>query len=144
MPNADTDGRVLIGMIEKFVRRHRNAHVFNSLGQLRYFSLMALADGVVGNSSSGLIEAPCFRKGTINIGDRQRGRLKALSVIDCEPESQAISDALEQLYSIDFQDGLDEVINPYGTAGASGKIVTSIKGFDLDNVQKKAFYNLPG
>ena len=83
MPNADTDGRVLIQMIEEFCSKNTNAHCFTSLGQLRYFSAINYIDGVVGNSSSGLAEVPSFKKATINIGDRQKGRLKADSVIDC-------------------------------------------------------------
>ena len=72
MPNADTDGRALIKIVEKFTSNHSNAHAFISLGQLRYLSCISHVDGVVGNSSSGLLEVPSFRKGTINIGDRQR------------------------------------------------------------------------
>jgi GDP/UDP-N,N'-diacetylbacillosamine 2-epimerase (hydrolysing) len=83
MPNADTDGRTLIKMVEQFASQHANAHAFTSLGQLRYLSCIAQVDGVVGNSSSGLAEVPSFKKGTINIGDRQRGRLQATSIINC-------------------------------------------------------------
>ena len=79
MPNADTGGRVLIRMVEEFVAQHTNARAYTSLGQLRYLSCISHVDGVVGNSSSGLAEVPSFRKGTINIGDRQRGRLQATS-----------------------------------------------------------------
>jgi len=74
MPNADTDGRALIKMVQQFVAEHPNARAYTSLGQLRYLSCAAQVDGVVGNSSSGLAEVPSFKKGTINIGDRQRGR----------------------------------------------------------------------
>jgi GDP/UDP-N,N'-diacetylbacillosamine 2-epimerase (hydrolysing) len=88
MPNADTDGRVIVEMINKFVASHSNAQAYVSLGQLRYLSCIKYVDGVVGNSSSGLTEVPSFAKGTINVGDRQRGRLKAESVIDCDPEQR--------------------------------------------------------
>jgi GDP/UDP-N,N'-diacetylbacillosamine 2-epimerase (hydrolysing) len=144
MPNADTGGRVLIGMIERFVAAHANARAFTSLGQLRYLSCMRHVDGVVGNSSSGLIEAPSFRKGTINVGDRQRGRLKAESVIDCNPEREAISEALQQLYSPAFQALLATVGNPYGDGGASERIVQVLKDYPLASILKKSFYDIPG
>jgi GDP/UDP-N,N'-diacetylbacillosamine 2-epimerase (hydrolysing) len=143
LPNADTDGRILVRMIEDFVAQHHNAHAFISMGQLRYLSCMAHVDGVVGNSSSGLIEAPCFKKGTVNIGDRQRGRLKASSVIDCDPDCLSISQALDKLYSQQFQDSLSDVQNPYGSPGASKKIVEIIFSLRPSRSQKKTFYDLP-
>lgn len=142
MPNADTDGRVLIKMIEQFVEKHANARAYISLGQLRYLSCIAHVDGVVGNSSSGLGEVPSFKKGTINIGDRQRGRLQAASVINCEPTRLSITSALQRLYSPEFQAGLSMVCNPYGEGGASEKIVATIKSVALDDVIKKRFYNI--
>ena len=81
MPNADTDGRVLFEQIRSFCSKHINAQAFTSLGQLRYLSCIKHVDGVIGNSSSGIIEVPSFKKGTINIGDRQRGRLKAKALL---------------------------------------------------------------
>ena len=123
MPNADPEGRAIRELIEAFVSTHPRARAYASLGQVRYLSCVAQVDGVVGNSSSGLAEVPSFRKGTINIGDRQRGRLKAASVIDCAPARQAISEALERLYSPGFQQTLSRVRNPYGEGGASEKVV---------------------
>lgn len=142
LPNADTDGRSLIKMVEAFVSNHSNARSYTSLGQLRYLSCMAQVDGVVGNSSSGLIEVPCFRKGTVNIGDRQRGRLQASSIINCEPNKLAIRSALQQLYSAEFQMALREVRNPYGEGGASEKIVAAVKDATLDGILKKRFYDM--
>jgi GDP/UDP-N,N'-diacetylbacillosamine 2-epimerase (hydrolysing) len=142
MPNADTDGRVLIHMVEQFVEQHANAHAYVSLGQLRYLSCIAHVDGVVGNSSSGLAEVPSFRKGTINIGDRQRGRLQATSVINCEPTRLAINTSLQRLYSTEFQSSLNTVRNPYGEGGASEKIIASIKTIALDDLVKKHFYDI--
>ena len=142
MPNADTDGRVLIRVIEEFVAQHPRARAYTSLGPLRYFSCMKHVDGVVGNSSSGLLEAPCFQKGTINIGDRQRGRLQAASVINCKPTRQSITTALAQLYSADFQLGLGKVQNPYGVGGASDLIVATLKTVPLGGVLKKSFHNI--
>lgn len=141
LPNADTDGRSLIKMIEKFVTQHPSAHAYTSLGQLRYLSCIAHADGVVGNSSSGLVEVPSFRKGTINIGDRQRGRLQAASVINSAPTRQSITAALERLYDADFQASLSQVRNPYGEGGASEKIVAAIKSVAIDDLLKKRFYD---
>lgn len=142
MPNGDTDGRILIKMVQQFVVQHPNARAYTSLGQLRYLSCIAQVDGVVGNSSSGLAEVPSFKKGTINIGDRQRGRLQAASVINCEPIRQSIERALKRLYSADFQASLSQVLNPYGEAGASEKIIASIKSASLEGVLKKSFYDV--
>ncbi len=143
MPNADTDSRVLFDMINEYVSKRSNAVVFTSLGQLRYLSCIKYVDAVVGNSSSGLTEVPSFSKGTINIGDRQRGRLRAKSVIDCETDTKSIVSALEKLYTPEFQSGLKAVINPYGEGGASKKIVKILKDWPIDSLLKKKFYDLP-
>lgn len=142
LPNADTDGRVLIGMIESFVAGHANARAFASLGQQRYLSCLAQVSGVVGNSSSGLLEAPSFHIGTVNIGDRQRGRLRAASVIDCEPTRTAITAALDTVFSPAFRATLPTVKNPYGEGGASGKIVATLKAVPLGDLLKKRFFDL--
>ena len=142
LPNADTDGRAMIKMVEQFVVQHPNARAYTSLGQLRYLSCVAQVDGVVGNSSSGLTEVPSFNKGTINIGDRQRGRLQAASIINCDPDRESIAVALKVLYSTDFQAGLAQVVNPYGEGGASAAIVSAIKNASLDGLLKKHFRNI--
>lgn len=142
MPNADTGGRELSAMVRRFAENHANARVYTSLGQLRYFSCLSQVSGVVGNSSSGLLEAPAFHIGTVNIGDRQKGRLKASSVIDCEPNRKAIAAALDKLYSADFQAGLTSAFNPYGNGGASEAIVKILAEYPLENIRKKQFYNL--
>jgi GDP/UDP-N,N'-diacetylbacillosamine 2-epimerase (hydrolysing) len=144
LPNADTDGRALIKQVEQFVAQHSNARAYTSLGQLRYLSCIAQIDGVVGNSSSGLTEVPSFKKGTINIGDRQRGRLQTASVINSEPKRENIAAALEELYSNEFQDRLHQVTNPYGTGGASAAIISAIKAVSLDGLLKKRFYDSGG
>lgn len=143
LPNADTDGRVLLDMIKQFVAGRNNAHVFASLGQVRYLSCLGQVDAVIGNSSSGLTEAPSFGKGTINIGDRQRGRLKAESVIDCNPDRRSIGAALQRLYSPAFQAQLKHVSNPYGEGGASEKVVRVLREQPLDGLLKKTFHDLP-
>ncbi len=141
MPNADTDSRVLFDMVKQFVNKHSHACAHTSLGQLRYLSTVQHVDAVVGNSSSGIIEAPSFAKGTINVGDRQRGRLKAESVIDCEPNEQSILAALQKLYSPSFQSLLKKVQNPYGEGGASEKVVQILKNHSLNSILKKTFYD---
>lgn len=141
--NSDTDGRVINKMIDEYVTK--NSHksiVFTSLGQLRYLSALQYVDAVVGNSSSGLAEAPSFRIGTINIGDRQKGRIKASSVIDCEPNKDSILNSFEKLYSKEFQETLKTVTNPYGDGCASKKIVEEIKKTDLNDILKKSFYDV--
>lgn len=142
LPNADTDGRILANMIEQFVAKHSNAHAYTSLGQLRYYSCISHVDGVVGNSSSGLLEAPSFKKGTINIGDRQEGRLQASSVINSKPERTSIMAALERLYSKDFQENLIHTVNPYGEGGASERIINVLKQVDTASLVKKKFFDL--
>lgn len=143
LPNADTGGRALSAMAREFVKSHSNACVFKSLGQLRFLSCLAQIDGVVGNSSSGLAEAPSFGIGTVNIGDRQKGRLKASSVIDCRPASEDIRRSLEYLYSNEFQQALGSVKNPYGNGGASEAIARILANYPLESILKKQFYNLP-
>jgi GDP/UDP-N,N'-diacetylbacillosamine 2-epimerase (hydrolysing) len=143
LPNADTNGRILLKMVQDFVGCHNNSRAYNSLGQLLYFSCISQVDGVVGNSSSGLLEAPTFKKGVINIGDRQLGRMQARNVINCEPNRESISSAFLKLYSSEFQESLNNVVNPYGDGGASEKIVKVIKKYTLDDLVKKHFFDLP-
>lgn len=142
MPNADTGGRELAMMVNDFVANHQNACVHTSLGQQRYLSCMKYVDAVVGNSSSGLAEAPGMGIATINIGDRQKGRLSASSVINCEPTQQSISGALSKIFDPFFRSKLTSMKNPYGSGGASEKIVKVIKNHDLENLLKKSFFNL--
>jgi len=142
MPNADIESRVLFRKIEAFCAQHSNARAYRSLGQLRYLSCIAHVEGVVGNSSSGLTEVPSFKKGTVNIGDRQRGRTKATSVIDCTPHRTSISKALERLFSPEFQVTLSTVENPYNGGGASEKVINILEMSLLDGLLKKSFYDL--
>ncbi|EKR17178.1 UDP-N-acetylglucosamine 2-epimerase [Leptospira interrogans] len=142
MPNADTDGRIIFELVKEFTSSHSNAWYFTSLGQTRYLSCLQFVDAVVGNSSSGIIEAPSFKIGTINIGDRQKGRLRAKSIIDCEPKKIEIIDAFKRLYSSDFQKNLSTTVNPYGEGGASEKIVRILEKIDIQGILKKKFFNL--
>lgn len=141
--NSDTDGRVINQMIDEYVSKNSHKSIgFTSLGQLRYLSALQFVDVVVGNSSSGLTEAPSFKIGTINIGDRQKGRIKASSVIDCEPNKSLIYQAFLKLYSEEFQKIIKDTINPYGDGCASKKIVEILKTVDLEDILKKSFYDL--
>ena len=142
LPNADTGGLKLIKIIEEFVLVNENAFSFRSLGHQLYLSCLQQVDGVIGNSSSGLTEVPSFKKGTINIGDRQKGRLQSPSVINSEPIEVHISNAIKQLYSEEFQIGLQSAINPYGTGDASNRILEILRSDSLDLQVKKKFHDL--
>lgn len=142
MPNADAGGRELKAMVDRFVESRPNARAFTSLGQHRYLSCMRHMDAVVGNSSSGLLEAPALGIGTINIGDRQTGRLKASSVVDCAPQREAIATALDHLFSANFQAKQARKDNPYGNGGASEAIVAELTSHPLDGLLKKQFYDI--
>jgi len=141
--NADTGGKIINQMIDGYASSHpTRCTAHTSLGQLRYLSALQYVDGVIGNSSSGLLEVPSFKAGTINIGDRQRGRIKADSVIDCEPTLERITFALETLFSPVFQDRILTVDNPYGGGGVAEKIVDVIGLFPLDGILKKKFHDM--
>ena len=142
MPNADTAGRELAAMVNQFAESRQNVRVYTSLGQLLYLSCMKHVDVVVGNSSSGLAEAPSMGIATINIGDRQKGRLSASSVIDCEPTQQSISGALNAVFDPSFRSTLKSTNNPYGSGGASKKIIEIIKDYELQHLLKKSFFDV--
>lgn len=139
--NADAGGRAVNAAIETFARSapHRFRAV-SSLGQTGYLSLMRLSDAVFGNSSSGLLEAPTLRVPTVNIGDRQKGRLRAPSVIDCPPRRAAMEKALKKALSASFRKSCVGV-NPYVPGRVSERIVRVLKRVDLDGL-KKRFYDL--
>jgi len=142
--NSDTDGRIINNMIDNYVFTHDNTISFKSMGQLKYLSALQFMDAVVGNSSSGLLEAPSFKITTVDIGDRQRGRVKADSVICCMPNKKSIDNALRKIYSKDFKNILKNVKNPYGDGGASQKIKETIKNISLNGILKKSFYDFKG
>jgi GDP/UDP-N,N'-diacetylbacillosamine 2-epimerase (hydrolysing) len=129
-------------MIRDFVATHPNSKVFNSLGSIRYLSCLSYVDGIIGNSSSGLLEAPSFKIGTINIGSRQKGRILSNSVIECDPVEQEISLAIQTLLSEDFQESLQLAVNPYGQPGASDRIVRILHEIELGTVINKVFNDL--
>ncbi len=141
--NSDTDGRVINKMIDEYVQKNSDRSVaFTSLGQLRYLSALSHVDAMVGNSSSGLIEAPSFKIGTINIGDRQKGRIMASSVINSKTDKDLVKDAFKKLYSDEFKQILAITVNPYGDGGASKKIKEILKTTPLNSLIKKVFYDI--
>ncbi len=141
--NSDTDGRVINSMIDDYVSKNSDKAVgFTSLGQLRYLSALQYVDAMIGNSSSGLAEAPSFKIGTINIGDRQKGRIMADSVINCKSDRESILKSFKKLYSKVFQEELKTSINPYGDGCASLKIIEELKKVNLKNILKKSFYDI--
>jgi GDP/UDP-N,N'-diacetylbacillosamine 2-epimerase (hydrolysing) len=143
MPNSDSDGRVIKKMINDFVFNQSERSIsFTSMGSLNYLSTLQYVDGVVGNSSSGLAEAPTFKIGTINIGDRQKGRLKAESIIDCEPTKKSIKLAIDKLYGHKFQKDIHSVQNPYGDGDAIEKIMSILSNKPIPEDMKKDFYDL--
>jgi GDP/UDP-N,N'-diacetylbacillosamine 2-epimerase (hydrolysing) len=142
LPNADTGGMRIIDMIENFVQNNPNSISFPSLGQKTYFSCISQVDGVIGNSSSGITEVPSFRKATVNIGDRQLGRLQATSIINCPVSEPKIRIAINQIYSEEFKKVLSNCTNPYEVENSSTKVVSISRDFDLTDVIKKRFHDL--
>ena len=141
--NSDTDGDVINKMIDEYVNQNsQKAAAFASLGQLRYLSAIKFVDIVLGNSSSGLLEVPSFKKATINIGDRQKGRARASSVIDVRPAKEEILAAIKRAYSKEFEQTLKDTINPYDGGNPSKKMVKILKEIKLDGILKKKFYDI--
>lgn len=143
--NSDTDGRIINNMIDEFVLTDKERFIsFTSMGSLRYLSAIKYSDIVIGNSSSGIVEVPSFNKPTINIGDRQKGRIQAKSIINCKPVKNDIEKAIERALSDEFLENIKDVKNPYGDGNVSDKVIEKIKYFlenDKINLKKK-FYDL--
>ena len=140
--NADPGSNEIANEIKKFVELKSNASYHSSLGQRNYLSTILYCDGVVGNSSSGILEVPTLKKATINIGKRQLGREMAESVISCELDSDSIAKAIDDIYSKNFKVVLRNVSNPYGVGGASLKIFEEIKKSDLSSLVAKSFHDI--
>ena len=137
-PNSDKDGRIIIQLIDEFVQSNLNkAIAFVSLGQLRYLSAIPLMDAVVGNSSSGIIEVPTFNVPTINIGDRQKGRIMGPSIFNCSPIKEEIGNTLKKAFNFDKNTNWE---NPYGDGTSSQKILDLLKSTKNIN-SKKVFYD---
>jgi UDP-N-acetylglucosamine 2-epimerase (non-hydrolysing)/GDP/UDP-N,N'-diacetylbacillosamine 2-epimerase (hydrolysing) len=132
-PNADAGGRMIIAAIKDYVARHDRARVVQNLGQPGYFALMRDAAAMVGNSSSGIIEAASFGTPVVNIGRRQRGRLQNKNVINCSFDSQVIAAAIGRAVSPRFRESLVGLKNIYGDGHAAPRIVEALKRIPLDD-----------
>lgn len=141
--NSDMEGREIIKLINEYVSQHPDKAVaFPSLGYRRYLSSLQFVDAVVGNSSSGIVEAPSFKTATINIGNRQKGRIQSKSVINTNPDSKSILAAFDKLYSESFQSQLKDVTNPYGQGSSSSKLIQVLKETDFTKLIDKSFFDL--
>lgn len=143
--NSDTDGRIINKMIDEFVLTDKERFIaFTSMGSLRYLSAIKYSDVVIGNSSSGIVEVPSFNKPTINIGDRQKGRIQAKSIINCEPIQLEIETAIKKSLSKQFIESIKGMKNPYGDGEVSSKIIYYIKMYlyEKDIDLKKKFYDI--
>lgn len=141
--NADVGGRAINALIDEYVAAHGDkAIAFTSLGQRRYLSALHYIDAVVGNSSSGIVEAPTFKVASINMGDRQKGRIRAASVIDVTCDARAIKQALKTIYLPEYQQALAQVVNPYGQGESSEQVVKVLQTVDLNLLATKSFYDV--
>jgi GDP/UDP-N,N'-diacetylbacillosamine 2-epimerase (hydrolysing) len=141
--NADTEGRVINRLIDEYAEKQsERCLAVTSLGVHRYLSTMKYATAVIGNSSSGIVEVPSFKIPTVNIGDRQKGRVRAESVMDCEPATDVIKKFIRKAISPKFHDVLKVVKNPYEQAGTAARIVEKITLFCHTELMKKSFYDL--
>lgn len=142
--NADTGGRIINQMLNDYKVIHSDqCLVVPSLGYMRYLSAMKLCEAVIGNSSSGVLEAPALKVPTINIGDRQKGRVRTTSIIDCEPSQDSIIAALKAIYKNTFRANLQHMTIPFEKKGTSGRIKEIIRNADLTAILKKKFFDKP-
>lgn len=141
--NADTDGRIINRLIDEYVeKRPERCLAVTSLGMRRYLSTMKFCAAVIGNSSSGIIEAPSFKVPTVNIGDRQKGRIQAVSILNCSPDENAIRQAIGRGLSPAFQESLPGILNPYDRPGTYSTIVGLLKKVDIFGITKKTFQDV--
>lgn len=139
--NADTDGRIINQMIDDFVKKHADiAKAFNSLGTLRFLSTVKICTAIVGNSSSGILEAPSLDTPTINIGDRQKGRTQASSIINVDNSEESIFSGFELVKNLNVANKLSKVKNPYDNGGAAKEILNILENKAIQT--NKSFYNL--
>ena len=141
-PNADTFGRQLIDRLKEFSAPRENIFLTASLGKLRYLSALKHCEFVLGNSSSGIIEAPSLGRPTINIGDRQKGRIFASNVIHCREEREEIMQALQLAMSPEVQSKVRTTINPYKKGNASDQIFERLLAIDFKKIHRKPFYDI--
>ena len=143
LPNSDTDGRVIVDCIKDFVAKNKDrAIAFKSLGKLRYLSALKYVSAVIGNSSSGILEVPSFGIPTLDIGNRQKGRIAAKSVVHCGTSTKEIELGFELIFSEAIQSVAKLRSNPYEKEGTTNMIVFQLKTYPLENLVQKSFYNL--
>jgi len=143
MPNSDTGSQFIVDAINCFVKDNPKRSVaYKSLGVLRYLSVMKEVGAVVGNSSSGLVEVPSFGIPTLNIGDRQKGRLAADSVLNCETDTQSILTGLDRVLSPQFIETASKTQNPYDKEGTTQAIFDVISTYPLEQLKQKHFYDI--
>jgi GDP/UDP-N,N'-diacetylbacillosamine 2-epimerase (hydrolysing) len=142
-PNADANNQEIVRRLQDFVAFRKNASLYQSLGQLKYYSLLSHADLMIGNSSSGIWEAPSFRLPVVNIGDRQQGRIRAGNVIDVPPEKLRIYNAIMEGLAPSFRDSLCNLLNPYGDGHATNRIIQILRQVELNQslLKKEFFYH---
>ena len=131
-PNADAGGRIIIKEIEAFVTTHKNAVVFKSLGSKIYLNVLAKVDVIIGNSSSGIVEAPSFKLPAVNIGNRQQGRLMPPNVISTTENASSIRNGIDKALSKKFRKSLKNLINPYDRGGVANKIIKILSELDYN------------
>ncbi|RHO68154.1 UDP-N-acetylglucosamine 2-epimerase (hydrolyzing) [Parabacteroides sp. AF48-14] len=143
LPNSDTDGRVIIDCIKDFVAKNEDrAIAFKSLGKLRYLSALKYVSAAIGNSSSGILEVPSFGIPTLDIGNRQKGRIAAKSVVHCGTSTEEIEQGFRLIFSETIQSASKLRSNPYEKEGTTDMIVSQLKTYPLENLIQKSFYNL--
>lgn len=140
--NADAGGRKINEIMDSYAGKHENWKCFPSLGIRRYLSALKYCEMVIGNSSSGIVEAPCFHIPTVNIGNRQKGRLQAESIINCPPVRKEIISAIKRVKSREFQEIAQKAANPYGSGDTSFHIVEEIKKYLKSPDVQKIFYDV--
>ncbi|MDY0142881.1 MAG: UDP-N-acetylglucosamine 2-epimerase [Bacteroidales bacterium] len=141
--NADTDGRIINTMIDEFANNYPDkAKAFASLGILRFLSLVKECDAMIGNSSSGIVEAPTLKVATINIGNRQKGRMQTNSVINCDVHKKQIKEAIMLSQDKVFKQKVAKVKNPYGNGGTANRIISILESTNWDDINNKSFYNI--
>ena len=142
-PGADLENNEIIDELKKFIKSNKNAYFFKSLGHINYFSFLNFVDGMIGNSSSGILEMPYFKKGTVNIGNRQTGRLCAKSVVNTKINKLKIQEAIKKIISNNFLKNIKSFKNNmYGKPGATDKIIKILKKIDYKNVYKSNFFDI--
>lgn len=142
MPNADSESKEIDKKIENFCLGRKNTIYIRSLGQEKYYSCLNIIDGLVGNSSSGICEAPTFNIGTVNIGERQKGRLRCKSIVDVDASTKNIKKAIELILSEEFKNKIKDVINPYGNNNTAENILNILTDLNLSNITNKKFFDI--